>query len=184
MRLSVLFRIACDPVARLWAGVGDLIIPADMVESADALYLGGGQLVDVPDLDQLINGTATRISVTVSGVTNDTLRLAMEEAPSVRGADVHVGLVYMDDDWQIVEVEWLSVLRADTITVASNPGDNGGRVRSVTLSIGTDFTDRSTRPLAFFTDADQKRRSPDDLIFDHVAGINEGTSRVFSPSDT
>lgn len=184
MNVSILFRLASDPVARLWGGVGDLIIPADIVESADAIYLGGGELCDVPDLDALINGSATRISITVSGVTAATLALALEDAPSVRNADVHIGLVYLDADWQLIEVEWLALLRSDTLTIAITTDPNGGRVRSITLSIGTDFTDRSTAPIAFFTQADQHRRSADDDIFDHVSGITEGTSRVFAPTDS
>jgi hypothetical protein len=36
-------------------------------------------------------------------------------------------------------------------------------------------------PMAFFTDADQKKRSSTDTIFDHVAAINAGTSRRFGP---
>lgn len=180
MRLSTLVRIAADPVARVWGGVGDLIIPADTIEGAPALYSGGGELVSVPELEQLINGTASRISVTVSGVSAETLRLALEDAPSVKGAAVHIGLVYFGDDLQITGVEWLAELRADSLNIDSQPGDDG-RTRSITLSIGSDFTDRSRAPLAFFTDQDQRRRSPTDAIFDHVSGINSGTSRPFGP---
>jgi len=182
VKQSILFRLASAPVARVWGGHGDLIIPADIVETAPATYLGGGELVNIPDLDQLINGTAARIDVTVSGVSARTLSLALEDAPSVKGADVHVGIAYFDDDWQLDEVEWLSVLRADTLAVSSQSSQSG-RTRSITLSIGTDFTDRSKAPIAFFTDADQRRRSPDDAIFDHVAGISAGISRQFGPSD-
>lgn len=178
MRQSVLFRIAADPVARLWSGVGDLIIPPDIVEPSPATYLGGGALVNIPELDQVINGTASRIDITVSGVSSDTLAFALEEAASVRGAKVHIGNVYFDDDWQIDDVEWIAVLRADTLTTSRQ-----GTTRSITLSIGTDFTDRSRAPVSFWTDADQRRRSPTDRFFDHVAGISSGTSRRFGPSD-
>lgn len=175
-----LLRIASDPPARVWGGVGDLIIPADTVEDDDALYLGGGELVQIPELEQLINGTASRLSITVSGVSPETLRLAIEDAQSVKGAAVYIGLVYFGDDLQITEVEWLAELRADALTLDSQPSEDG-RTRSITLSIGSDFTDRSRAPVALFTDADQRRRSPTDAIFDHVAGINVGTSRPFGP---
>lgn len=178
MRQSVLFRIETDPVTRLWGGVGDLIIPADIVEPAPALYLGGGSLVNIPELDQVINGTAARLDITVSGVSAVTLALAIEEAATVKGAKVHIGNVYFDDDWQIDDVEWIAVLRADTLTTARQ-----GQTRSITLSIGTDFTDRSRAPVSFWTDADQRRRSPTDRFFDHIAGISAGTSRRFGPSD-
>lgn len=183
MRASLLFRIASDPIGRVWGGLGDLVIPADIVEPAPATYLGGGELVNIPDLDHLINGTATRIDITVSGVSAETLWLALEDAPSVKGADVHIGIAYFDEAWQLSEVEWLSVLRADTLSVQSQDGGQG-RTRSITLSIGTDFTDRSKAPIAYFTAADQARRSSDDAIFDHVGQISIGLSRAFGPSDS
>lgn len=178
MKASLLLRIASEPPARAWSGHGDLIIPADIVESQPAKYLGGGELVNLPDLQQVINGIAARMDVVVSGVSAAILALAVSEAASVKGAPVHIGIVYFNDDLQIDEVEWIGVLRADTLTTASKD-----RTRSITLSIGTDFTDRSRAPIAFWTDADQRRRSPTDAIFDHVAGISTGTYRSFNPSD-
>lgn len=178
MKQSVLFRIAADPVVRLWGGVGDLIIPADIVETSPATYLGGGALVNIPELEQVINGTASRLDITVSGVSAATLALAIEEAESVKGAKVHIGNVYFDADWQIDDVEWIAVLRADFLTTARQ-----GTTRSITLSISTDYTDRSRAPVSFWTDSDQRRRSPTDRFFDHIAGISAGTSRRFGPSD-
>jgi hypothetical protein len=181
VRKALLFRIACDPPARLWGGVGNLDIPADAVEPDDeARYLGGGELLDIPDIEQLINGTAQRLDVTVSGVNAETVRLAVEEAASVKGAAIDIGNVYHGDDWQLASVEWIATLRADTLTVASQSSERG-RTRSITLSIGTDFTDRSHAPIAFFSDADQNRLSPGDAIFDHVAGNTAGMSRSFAP---
>lgn len=174
MRVSTIFRIDCDPILRVWSGVNPRMIPADIVESEPALYLGGGALVSVPDLEQVINGVAQRLEVTVSGVDAETLRLAREDAASVKGARCLVGNVFLDDDWQVTEVEWLAVLRADFLTTAHQ-----AKTRSITLSISTFDTDRSRAPLAFWTDADQRRRSPTDRFFDHVASINAGTSRRF-----
>jgi hypothetical protein len=178
MRQSVLLRIAADPIARVWSGVGDLDIPADIVEPSLARYLGGGQLVNIPELEQVINGTASRIEITVSGVNAQTLALATEEAESVKGAACHIGIAYFDADWQLDDVEWIAVLRADFLTTARQ-----GNTRSITISIGTDDTDRSRAPVAFWTDADQRRRSPTDRFFDHIAGISSGTSRRFGPND-
>lgn len=180
MRASVLFRIDCDPPARLWSGVGDLVIPADAVEASPALYLGGGELVSIPDLEQALNASAARVEITVSGVAAATLALAREEAESVKGATAAVGLVHFGDDLAIAEVEWLGELRCDSLTTANEPSENG-RTRSITLSMGTEDTDRSNAPAAYFTDADQRLRSPTDKIFDRIAGIAAGTSRRFGP---
>lgn len=182
MKQVVLFRIATDPPTRIASSVNPLIIPADIVEAEEARYLGGGALVRVPDLEQLINGTAARAEVTVSGVSAATLALAVEEAAQVKGAKVHIGIAYQDDAWQVTEVEWVAVLRADALTISRQSGQ-GGASRSITLSIGTDFTDRSRSPVAFWTDADQRRRSPTDRFFDQVAQITAGISRRFAPKD-
>lgn len=178
MRKSILFRIASDPIARISSTVNSIIIPADIVETEPALYLGGGNLVNVPDLEQVINGTASRIEITISGVSAETQRLAMADAPSVKGAKCHIADIYLDDDWQVIDVEWLAVLRADFLTTARQ-----GLTRSITISISTGDTDRSRAPISYWTDADQRRRSPDDRFFDHIAGISSGTSRRFGPDD-
>lgn len=181
MRESILIRIASDPPARLWGGVGDIEVPADAVEAEPAIYSGGGELISAPDFQQLINGIAERLEFEVSGVTAETIRLALEDAPSVKGAKVHLGTIRFSDDWQQDgAVEWEAVFRADSLTVGSR-GDGARRTRTITLSVGTDDTGRSFAPLSFFTDADQRRRSATDAIFSHVAGISGGTSRRFGP---
>lgn len=181
-RRSILFRLGSDPAAYLWSGVGDLELPANAIDGAVTIYRGAGKLLDVPELEQLINGTADRLDVSISGVSVEATRLALEDAPSVKGASVHIGAAYFDKHWQLIEVEWLALLRADTLLVAGQQADRG-RSRTLTLSIATDFTDRSRAPVAFFTDPDQRRRSADDRIFDHVSGITQGTSRSFGPTD-
>lgn len=179
MNRNVLVRIATDPPARLWSGSGDLRLPADDVEDeAGALYLGGGELLDgLDELEQLINGKADRIDINTSGVTGATIKLALEEAPQVKGAAVDIGVVLFDDLWQLVAVEWQARYRADKLGINRQPGQ-----RTITLSMGSDDTGRSRTPNAYWSDADQRRRSPDDRIFDRVSGINSGTSRYFGPN--
>lgn len=181
IRESYLLRIASDPPARMWSGDGPLVIPPDAVEAETATYLGAGELLRAPDFQALINGTAERLEFTLSGVRSQVLRLALEDAPSVRGADVHLGRIDFNAAWQPVGVvEWEAVFRADILSVSSQ--DAGGeRRRAITLSVGTDDTGRSFAPSAFFTDAEQRLRSPTDAIFSHVAGLASGTSRRFGP---
>ena len=182
MNKSVIFRIACDPPVRLWGGLGWLDTAPDWVEPEGARYLGGGALCAVPDLEQVLNGTASRVDVTVSGISAATQGLALEEAASVQGAQCHAGFAYFDVDWQLIEVEWVGTLKCDTLTPSNQPSQNG-RTRSISLSLSTEDTDRSRAPVAFWTHADQQRLSPGDQFFDHIAGISSGTSRRFGPSD-
>lgn len=177
MRESILFRIASDPVGRVWSGVGDLVVPAGGPEAGSATYSGAGELVGVPDYQQLINGLAERIDIELSGVTAETQRLALEDKDSVEGAQVDIGRVEFNDDWSVKLVEWEARYRADKLSVGRT---RDGR-RTITLSIASDATNRSRAPMAFFTDADQRRISSTDAIFDQVALITSGTSRRFGP---
>lgn len=168
-----------DP-ARIWSGVGNLVVPADIVEPVPATYLGAGELLDVPDFQQLINGVAERVEFTVSGVSNETIRLALEDAPGVKNCGVYVGRVDFDKDWQILSVEWEATYRADFLSVESEAA-NGRRVRTIKLSVGSDDTGRSYAPASYFTPADQRLRSATDIIFDHVPAMNRGIHRIFGP---
>jgi len=185
-RESFVVRIACDPPALLWSGVGPIALAADIVIPEPAIALGGDQLVSIPDFQQLINGTAERLDFTLSGIDEETVRLAVEESAGVRGARVDVGRIDFDQYWQqIGSIEWEAVFEARSLTV-SRPARQGNSVtRSITLTIVAGETTRSRAPAAYFTDADQRRRpgSGDDTIFANVSSINAGTSRRFGPSD-
>jgi hypothetical protein len=180
-RLTIL-RIACDPVARICSAVAPVILPANTVEATAEKYLGGGKLVDIPDLELTQNGDSQRIDITVSGVSAKTIATFRNESHTLKGSLAQVGYAWQDDDWQIVQVEWLAVLVVGAATISSQ-GSQGGRSRSISISLGSDFVDRNNAPLSLWTDADQRRRSPDDAFFDHMAGITTGLSRQFGPSD-
>lgn len=180
-RESYVFRIATDDPALFWTGHGDLYLPADDVLPAPTIALGGGQLVSLPELEQLINGVAQRIDVVLSGVNDRTVAFAQEESAQVPGAAVHIGRVNFDEAWQVVgAVEWEWTGEARTLSIGSEDGADG-RQRTLTLRVAAGDTKRSRAPLAFFTDADQRRRFADDDFFSHVGAINAGTSRRWGP---
>lgn len=182
-RESFIFRLETDEPAMFWSGFGDLLLPADLVLPEPTLVLGGGDLVNLPDLEQLINGTAQRVEVTLSGVAQRSATLAAEEAEQVSGAPAFIGRIQFDEAWQQqgpVVWEWAGEGRG--LSVSGDEADNGRRTRSITLKLGSGDTTRSRAPLAFFTDADQRRDFPDDTVFSHVAGINAGTSRRWGPA--
>lgn len=182
-RESYIFRIATDPVALFWSGHGDLIVPADdVIGEDDAIAIGAGNLVNIPDLAQLVNGTAERLEFVLSGVSEQTIAFAQEEAADVAGARVDIGQMRMDSDWQqSAPVEWEWSGEARSLSVRSEATQDG-RSRSITLTVAQGDTTRSRSPIAFFTDADQRKRSIDDAVFSHVALINAGTSRRWGPA--
>jgi len=180
-RESFVFRIETDVPATVWSGHGDLILPADDILSEPVLALGAGELVNLPDFEQLLNGTAQRLEISLSGVSEETLALALDEALQVPGAPVYIGRVRFDENWQMTEpVAWEWTGAGVNLSVSSQDGDDG-RVRMLTLVVAAGDTLRKRAALSFFTDADQRRAYPTDAIFSHVAGINAGTSRKWGP---
>jgi hypothetical protein len=180
-RRSWLLRIDSDPACYLWTGYGPLETPADAVDAAGATWLGAGHLIAVPALQALINGIAQRVTVTLSGVNAETLRLAREDKETVKGAEVRIGHVEFDADWQLIggaTYEWLGI--ADALRVEGRYTEDG-RVRSVTLMVGSADTMRSNPRFTYWTHASQRLRSADDDFCDHVAMINDGVTRRFGP---
>ncbi len=174
-----LVRLAVDPVVYLWSGAGDIETPPDAVDPGGATWRGAGELLSIPDMQQMINGTADRVEYSLSGVSAEIIDLALGEAAEVEGAELRLGSLALDAALQPSGgIEWERKGRADVVVVRRD-GDR----RTVTLSIGFGSTARSRRNIAFFTDADQRRRSPTDKFFLHTAQYGLGATRRFGPSD-
>lgn len=181
-RESFLFFVDTPDPAFFWTGHTDLIVPADDVLPDGAIVPGGGELLSLPDLEGLINGTAQRVEISFSGVSARTVALATTEAPDVAGAMCYIGRLEFDEEWQLAgPVVWEWQGEAQKLTVGSE-ASGSGRQRSITLIVAAGDTTRSRAPFAFFTDADQRRDFPTDMFFDHVGGINAGTSRRWGPA--
>jgi hypothetical protein len=179
MNRDIIVRIGTPSVARFWTGAGNLRVSADDVETDDgALYYGGGRLLaDLAELEveQLMNGRASRVDLVVSGASAATARDAKDEF--VAGSTVDIGVVEFDQLWQLRSVTWEARYRADTLSIERQQGQ-----RIISLSMGSDDTGRSRSANAYWTPADQARRSPDDRGFERVPGINAGTIRNFGPN--
>jgi hypothetical protein len=180
-RRTILFRLACDPVLRLSSGFAPMRVPANARDAAAEIYKGGGDLLSVPTIRQYINGASDRLEVSLSGVSDDTLRLLKEDRPSVRNAAADFGWALHDENWAITGVIWKRRGFADVPTISSEDGE-GSRTRTISLSIRADDTFRSNPQPAYWTDADQRLKSPTDAIFSHVAQIALGATRTFGPS--
>lgn len=169
-RWSLFFLLDCvgGPV-RAWLGVGDYELEPDDVDTTGGTYLGIGLVGDIPALQQLVGGLAERVEFTLSGATDETLRLADDDAADVLGAAVHVGIVFFDDDWQAADpVAWLWDGTADVPAIERDATESGEIVRRVSLSVGSAFVDRTRPTFAFYTPPDQKRRSATDTFCDRV----------------
>lgn len=183
VRPGVLVRIATTPVIRLWTGVvRDLAIGADAVETTEgAIYQGMGKLTNVPAVNQLLNGQAERVDFTLSGaaLTGEIAAIASTEAGDIRGADVNLGFLVFDANWQVISpTAWPWDGSADSLTV-QRQGDAANPTRILKLSVGSLMTGRRRPSIAYWTDPDQKRRSPDDDFFDRVRQYSIQTTKVW-----
>ena len=182
VRGVILLRIESLPILRVWSGIGDFAIPADLIETAPATFQGMGELAGLPAVSQLINGQAERADFTVSGVTAETLALATEEAGVVKGAPVNLGYCVLDEAWQILSpVAWLWEGTADVVKTDRPAVADGVPVRSVTISVGSVFTGRRRPRLGFWTDAQQRRRSAYDAFCSYVGSLSRGATKRFKP---
>ena len=179
VRPAIFFRLATDPVIRIWGGVGDFALAADNIETAGGVYQGWGELNDIPALAQLINGVASRVDFAVSGVGPVAARLADEEAEDIRGRRVNLGVMALGSDWQPVStVAWLWEGEADTLIIDSRL-DGDQRIETLTLSVASIFTGRRRPRYRHYTDAEQRRRSPDDRYCERVSLYAQEYTKVW-----
>ena len=168
--LVFLMRLTDGAYVRAWAGVGDLEIAADDIDLEGGVFVGIGFIGDIPALRMLVNGAAERVEFSLNGVDEWVMELANEDAELVRGAEVNVGLILFDDEWQLVsEPAWLWDGTADVI-IQDVDGQGETLTRSVRLSVGSAFTEQTRVGLGAYTDADQQQRHPGDTFCARVAG--------------
>lgn len=180
-RESYVVYVACDPPAVFWLGHGRLPLAVDAVIPSPVVALGAGHIINIPDFQELINGTAERPQLGFSGVSDETVDLALGEASEVRGAPVWLGLISFDADWQQDgPIEWQQMFTLREMSV-SRQNQAGVAEQTINITLVSGETARSKAPNNFFTDADQRRKYPTDAIFSHVAGISQGTSRRWGP---
>lgn len=184
VQLDALLYIQSTPnPVRCWTGVGPLAIPADTVDEDGGTYLGLGRLVGLPALSQLINGVAERVEFVLSGVDQEMLRLADQDAEGLRAASAFVGLAIFDENWAVMDsIFWLWNGEADTPKLSRQPGEGGsGAVRQISLSVGTAMTGRKRAGLSYFSGVDQRRRVPTDAFCDR-ANLYPPTSTIRWPT--
>jgi hypothetical protein len=168
-RIGLFFRLGIDPPFRLWLGVGDFRAGIDPEDGAGEIYKGGGELLNVPQWQQLLNGTAERVAFSLSGVPQRAVELASGEADDVKGVALNVGLGVFDQDWQLIEKPvWLKRFTVDYLSISLQQQGTEEAVNTLTLQARSIFTGRRRPGLSFFTAEDQERRSPGDRFCEHA----------------
>lgn len=152
------------------------------VETTAEIYYGAGRLMSVPDLDAILNDGASRMDISIEGVSDSAQARIDADPPDVIGRKLHIGMAAFDEDWQptIMDILPLQHAIADywsmTGTIATGGKDPKPQVRTLTLSASVGQTGRSRPRRATYTDAQQKFRFPSDDFCMNVARYDRGYS--------
>jgi len=174
--LAGLVRVATPEPVRLWTGVGDFPITGSAFDPDGSIFVGS-RLINLPTFQRMWNGLAERITLTLTGVTDDMRAAAYDDADDIRGAIVRLGITVLDRDWQqIGPVHWLRKGRVDVIETDNKPGERE-RIKTISFSIGSALTGRRIPGSGVWTNADQQSRpgSGDDRFCERTPLMTQQT---------
>ena len=155
---------------RVWAGVGPL------VTTDGETWSGVGTLVNISATSFAPGGAAGQLTIGLDGVDPQIVTLARSERDELAGRFVTLYLQYFDAAWQPVgapKARWLGRMDTLTISLPMPEGEDGERVRSVTLTAESWAEDRSRPAYGFWSDRDQRKRFPGDKGLERVAKLQD-----------
>lgn len=164
-----LVRIETGPVIRLHSGFGDFEAPANALDAEAQIYSGLSAVTDLPGLELMLNGAASRTVLSLSGVSQAVADLAASEAPDVQGCAVNFGLQMLDDELQPSgDTLWLYDAVGDVVRTSVTAGGDASQNSAISLSVGSAMTPRKRPDYDSWTDAQHQRAHPSDLFFNQV----------------
>lgn len=184
VRPALFLRIASDPPARAWSGIGGHVLPPDAVETEGGRYLGVGWLRNIPVMEALINGAAESVTFTLSGVDQRTLDL-LDGVEDLRGVRANLGLMFFAPGYTRQPVRWWRRYRVDMIgsrETALPVVESGAAVESsLSLTLGSARTSRRVSQPSTWTHAEQSRLHPGDLGCALVSRLTQDATRPWPP---
>lgn len=182
LNLGIFFRLDHpDPagVLRIWLGVNNVRMKMTGVETTLEIYYGAGRLQSVPDLEAIINDGATRLEITIEGISDDAQAQIDDDPPNVVGRKLHIGMAAFDAGWQatIMDILPLQHAIADYWSMTGSVV-SGARQQTRTLSLSASVgqTGRSRPRRATYTQAQQQFLFPTDDFCLNVARYDRGYS--------
>lgn len=176
IRIGWLMYLQSAPAVRIWAGVGDLRIPADYVDTAGGVYKGIGQIVSISSLKIPVNGHFAQHELTLGAPNATAIVLANAERESLRYATVSIGLLEFDENYQPAgPVTWLWDAACDGPRTRRTGAQNGA-ARTISLVCTAGESQRKRAPLNRWTGVDQRLRSADDAGCDRTNLYDAGTT--------
>ena len=175
-RYGLLIRIGTVVPFRVATVVGWIETTDDDTLDPGQIYKGMGILTGLPAMRQLIGGTAERIEFRFSAASAIPQAWVDDPDSDINGADINVGIFFLSPDWSQMlrqpngdpPVAWMWDGHVD---VAAWNYDKGGE--SITLSCGSDFTDRGRAGLRYWTQSSHQSRHPGDNLCKLVVGYTQ-----------
>lgn len=180
-QLGIFLRIDTNPPLRIWFGVNDIPARFDSIDADGTVYMGGGRLLGVPELQVLVNGTADNVDFTLSGIDPASSAKMLESIPPVRGVAVQMGITTLDDYYQPIG-PIIPIWKGTASHLSeSSPAVQGNDTPSITLSLSvvTGSVTRSRPSQAIWSDAMQKALSPTDDFCKQVQRLARGIAPVW-----
>ena len=174
------FQFDTAPV-KLWTGVGDLVV-------GDDTYTGGGVLLNVSDIQETSNISATGAKISITSIPTEVLALALKETYQGRRATIYFGLLDVGENY-LKREDGTFVLQENLGRIVINSSDElinvfsgyldtmniveGPATSSITISIESKLIDIMRDRIQRYTSGFQNIKFPFDLGFDGVEGLQD-----------
>lgn len=180
-RVGFFVRWELDPVQRLWLAFGDIRGAPNTLDAAEETYSGLGEVLNIPPLAGLVNGTADRVTLQMSGVSPKMMALASLEAETVKVRRMTIGICEFDENWQMkaTGIRWIWTGWSDFVSLKYASDRSGKIVRVIACQVSTLFTRRRRATFFYWTFEETKRRSPTDLFWERTKLYARGTQKVW-----
>jgi len=144
----------------MWSGIGDIVWNGDT-------YVGVGNLLGVGETVETEEVEARGLNLTLSGIPNTMISLALSE--DYQGRSVSIWFGCMDSSLNIIaDPEMIFKGRLDVMTISENADTSSIKVSCENnLIILTQTKERT------YTPEDQKLDYPSDTFFDQVADLQD-----------
>lgn len=175
-RYSLFLKIGTTDPVYLWTGIGPYQASSDDDIAPNAVFNGAGILRSIPGLKQLMSGTADRVQFSFSGVDLKPVSW-MSTDGSILNAEVNVGIVFFDTNWQAVApIAWFWDGTSDVVSSSYD-----ALTKTINLSVVSGYADRQRSDFRYWTDASHQSRHPGDLFCQRTAIYSIGTESKWPP---
>jgi len=153
---------------RLWTGIGTL--EHDSVE-----WTGAGTWLSMSTIEEATEIRATGWSVSLSGVSQEAISLAIDEAQQGAKGTIYFGC--LNDDLDVVAVTRIGRGKLDVPTA-----EEDGEEAVIQVSYESDLVALERPRETRYTNESQQARFPGDKFFEHVSGLQQADITWGRPS--